>query len=103
LIIERLRISERLRATAGLNATPLVAMLMSIPSASSARSIGRHCGLGSASPYPATITHRQRRATASTSSKTASNIGPGAALDDDVFVVSGHMRQRRLHRLVNST
>jgi hypothetical protein len=87
----------------GLNARPLVAMLISIPSASSARSIGRHRGLVSASPYPATITDRQRRATASTSSKTASNIGPGAPLDDDAFVVSGHIRHRRLHRLVNST
>src|SRR5579862_267146 len=49
------------------------------------------------------MTRPHRRASASTSANTMSVIGPGWALDDDVFVVSGHMRQRRLQRLVSST
>ena len=62
-----------------------------------------HCGLVSGSPYPASTTRPHRRAIPSTSSNTASAIGPGSELDEDVFVVSGHIRQRRLQRLVNST
>jgi hypothetical protein len=50
LIIERWRRAESERATAGLNAIPLVAMLMSMPSASSVCNIGIARGFVSDSP-----------------------------------------------------